>query len=109
MSNASGQGDPASSNATKFVQATCVTVAVAVVTYLLVLSLLAPWAGLMFLPQSNLELVVASALTVAAAAICTYRLARGSTADSEFQRFGDALGDGDDPGGLLASLDDASD
>ena len=82
----------------KLVKAAGVTFAVATGAYLTGVNALHPWQGMKFVPASDLDLAVAVILTIAATAVCIWRLLDGSTAGTELQRFCDALGDSDELG-----------
>jgi hypothetical protein len=80
----------------KFVKAVGVTLVVAAGAYLTGVNILHPWQGVKIVPASDLELAIAAFLTIAATAVCIWRLLSGSTADAEVRRIVDALGDADD-------------
>jgi hypothetical protein len=80
----------------KLVKAIGVTLAVATGTYLTGVNILHPWQVFTFVPASDLELGIALFLTIAATAVCIWRLLSGSPAGTELKRFGDAFGGPDD-------------
>ncbi len=92
----------------RFVEGTGATLLFGLVTWLTGSNSILPWSGFRIMPSSDLELAIAAILTIAASAVCAWRLISGATADTELQRLGVAVED-DDSCGPLAGFGDVAD
>jgi hypothetical protein len=92
----------------RFVEGVGAMLLVGLVTWLTGSNSIPPWSRFRIMPSSDLEFAIAAILTIAAIAVCAWRLIGGSTADTELQRLAVATED-DDSCGPLAGFSDVTD